>query len=261
MNTLWTMFQIEWLKARRSRVPLFILGGFLWIPLGITFIMLVYKDPEAARNMGLLAAKAELAGGSADWPSYFSMIKQGVALGGYILFCILMSWVFGREFTDGTLKDMLAVPVPRSAVLLAKFAVSAVWILAIVLVSLVICLALGLWLDLPLGSTEVLLEGSLTLFVTALLVLAVAFPTALFASMGRGYLLAIGVAIMTLLLANVVAVAGWGTVLPWSIPVIYAEGGTQAGELSAVSYAVVLLTGLVGVVGTIVWWRTADQNR
>ena len=28
---------------------------------------------------------------------------------------LAISWVFGREFADGTLKDMLAVPVPRSA--------------------------------------------------------------------------------------------------------------------------------------------------
>jgi ABC-2 type transport system permease protein len=214
MNTLLEMLRVEWLKSVRSRVPLFILAAFLFIPLGITFIMLIYKDPEAARAAGLLSVKANLLAGTADWPTFLSMLRQGTALGGYILFSFVVSWVFGREFADGTLKDMLAVPVSRVVVLLAKFGVAAAWVMTMVLIGFVISVTLGALMDLPLGSVELLVSGGLTMLVTALLVLAVAFPAALFASIGRGYLLPIGIAVLTLMLANVLAVAGWVGICP-----------------------------------------------
>ena len=37
-----------------------------------------------------------------------------IAAGGFILFVLIISWVFGREFADHTVKDLLAVPVHRS---------------------------------------------------------------------------------------------------------------------------------------------------
>jgi len=50
-----------------------------------------------------------------------------MAAGGFFLFVLIISWVFGREFSDGTVKDLLAVPVPRSSILLAKFVLAALW--------------------------------------------------------------------------------------------------------------------------------------
>ena len=261
MTTLRALIWVEWRKALRSRLPLFTLLGFLFMPVGISFLMLIYKNPEAARLSGLLAAKANLMGGIADWPTFLSMLKQGVALGGYFLFTLVVSWVFGREFVDGTLKDLIAVPVSRAAVLMAKFVVAAVWTLGMVVAAFIVSVVLGALIDLPQGSVETLADGGLTLAVTALLTLAAAVPAALFASIGRGYLLPIGVAVLTLVVANVLAVAGWGEYLPWAIPSLYAGASPLIASLKPVSFVIVLLTGIAGIVGTVVWWQTADQNR
>ena len=92
----------------------------------------------------------------------------------------------------------------------------------------------------------------------ACLIVAVTLPFALFASVGRGYLLPVGVAFLTLLLTNVVAFVGYGEYFPWAVPGLYAQG---SGSLSAISYWIVLLTGLAGMIGTYLWWKLADQNR
>jgi ABC-2 type transport system permease protein len=52
--------------------------------------------------------------------------------------------------------------------------------------------------------------------------------------------------------------AGWGEYFPWAVPGLLAQGGTS---LSAASYWVVVLTGLVGMLVTYLWWMRADQNR
>jgi ABC-2 type transport system permease protein len=242
-------------------VPLFVLIGFLWIPFGIALMIWISKNPDATRAFGLLSVKASLMAGMANWPSYLGLLEQGTAIAGYVLFTFIVSWVFGREFTDGTLKDMLATPVSRATVLLAKFGVTLVWAFTMVVVAFLVSLVLGALLDMPDGSVETVIRGGLHLLGTALLALAVALPGALFASMGRGYLLPIGIAVLTLILANVMAFAGLGAYLPWAIPIVYAESSLQGGSLTLISTLIVLVTAVVGVGGTVMWWRTADQSK
>jgi len=261
MTTLRALVWVEWQKAVRSRMTWFTLLGFLFMPMGITLLMLIYKNPDVFRLSGLLAVKANLLGGTANWPTFLNLLKQATALGGFMLFTLVISWVFGREFVDGTLKDLLAVPVSRATVLLAKFIVTAAWAMGLMLAVFVVTIVLGVLIDLPEGSVEALVHGGLTLGVTAVLVLATAIPAALFASIGRGYLLPIGIAVLALLMANLLVIAGLGEYLPWAIPSLYAGASPLVAELKPASFVIVFLTGLAGIVGTYVWWQTADQNR
>jgi ABC-2 type transport system permease protein len=178
--------------------------------------------------------------------------------GGFFFFVLAVSWVFGREFADGTLKDMLAVPVPRSSILLAKFAVVAAWSAVMTTVAVIFGLVMGAMIRLPGGSLSVILHGSIVATITACLVIAVVLPFALFASVGRGYLLPMGVAVLTLIMANLMMVVGWAEYFPWAIPILYAQG---ASPLTSISYCIVFLTSLVGMIGTYLWWKYADQNR
>ena len=162
------------------------------------------------------------------------------------------------EVEGGTLKDLLAVPVPRAEILFAKFVVAATWSIALAVLMFAISLMMGAWIQIPQGSAGLLWQGSLRAAVTTLLVIAAMLPFALFASLGRGYLLPIGVAFLTLILANVVVVAGWGEYFPWAVLGLYAQG---KNSLPAVSFVIVILTGAVGIVGTYLWWKYADQNR
>ncbi len=59
-------------------------------------------------------------------------------------------------------------------------------------------------------------------------------------------------------LANVVAIAGWGEYFPWAVPGLYSQ---PTVVLPAASYWIVLLAGLAGLVATYLWWKFADQSR
>ena len=67
-----------------------------------------------------------------------------------------------------------------------------------------------------------------------------------------------GVAVLTLIMANLVAVVGYGEYFPWTVPGLYAQGKSP---LPPASYWIVLLTSLAGIAGTILWWKYAEQNR
>ena len=87
--------------------------------------MVILKDPAWARRHGLIATKAQLAAGTADWPTYWALLAQAVAVGGVVLFGLVAIWVFGREYSDRTATDLLALPTARSTIVGAKFVVVA----------------------------------------------------------------------------------------------------------------------------------------
>ena len=149
---------------------------------------------------------------------------------------------------------------PRATILLAKFLVVVLWSLLLTVMLSLVCFLLGAAIGLSQGTTEVFWNGTATLAVAVCLVIVDVFPFAFFASVGRGYLLPMGVVLLVLLLGNVVAVAGWGNYFPWAVPALYVER-TGRVNLELASYLLVLITGLAGMVGTYLWWRWADQNR
>ncbi len=259
MNNLSSMIWIEQRKAIRSRMPLWTALGSLFMPLGIAFLIFVARNPEISQKLGLISAKADLVAYSAtDWPAYLGLFGLLIAAGGFFLFVLAVSWIFGREFADGTLKDMLAVPVQRSSILLAKFVVAAAWSAGLTIVIFIVGLAVGALIRLPGGSINVILQGSARLLISACLVILVVMPFALFASMGRGYLLPLGMAVLLVMMTNFVAIAGWGEYFPWAVPALFAQGKSV---LAPVSYWIVFLTGLAGIIITYLWWKYADQNR
>jgi len=259
MDNLSDMLWVEFRKAMRSRMPLWTTLVSLLMPLGISFLIFVARNPEISRELGLVGAKANLvAYATTDWPAYLGLNRLVIAAGGFILSTFIISWVFGREFVDGTLKDMLAVPVHRLSIILAKFIVSAAWSVCVILVILGLGLILGLIIKLPGCTAEVILHGNIRAINTACLVVIVALPIALFASIGRGYILPIGMGVLILMLTNLVAIAGWGDYFPWAVPGLYAQG---ENTLPTVSYLIAVLTGAAGVAATHFWWKYADQDR
>jgi ABC-2 type transport system permease protein len=257
MNTLFDTIWIELRKVLRSRVPLFTALGFLVMPFIAALLIFIYKNPLLARQLGLLGTKANLVVASADWPGFLTMLIEFTALGGFFFFCMAISWVFGREFTDGTLKDLLAVPVPRMDIVLAKYIIVIFWCIALIAETYLTGVLLGEAIHLPGGSLPVFLHGSGLLALTSVLSIALITPFAFFASVGRGYLLPIGLAILTAILGNLSITLGWGEYFPWSIPGLLVQGI----PLSPISVIIVLLTALVGFSMTYLWWMYADQNR
>src|SRR5262245_40526324 len=126
--------RVELLKLRRSRTPVMTMLAFSLVGLVDGLFMVILKDPAAARRWGLLGAKAQFAGGVAATHTAFGFLTQATGIGGLFVFGLVFVWVFGREFADRTVKDLLALPVPRIAIVAAKFTVATAC-----------CLALAVW--------------------------------------------------------------------------------------------------------------------
>lgn len=262
MNAFSSALWAETRKALRSKVPLFTALGFAFVPLMGGLFMIILKDPDAARSMGLISTKARLTAGTADWPAFMGLLSQAAALGGAFGFSVVTTWVFGREFSDHTVKELLAVPTSRSATVAAKFVLSALWSVALAILMLALGLIVGRLVDIPGYSASLLAASIGNIAGASLLTIALMPYVALLASAGRGYLPPFGWLILTVMLAQVAAFMGWGDWFPWAIPALFSgAAGPRAGLLGAHSYVVLLLACLIGLAATFAWWRDADQTR
>jgi ABC-2 type transport system permease protein len=261
MNGLPAALWTELLKARRSKALWLTALGFSLAPLAGALFMVVLRDPDWARRAGLLNAKAQAISGSADWPSYWSLLAQATAVGGLLIFGVVATWVFGREHSDHTAKDLLALPTAREAIVCAKFVVVAGWslLLAALIYALTVCL--GSALGLPGGSAALTAQAAGTMGLVAGLTILLVTPLAWVASAARGYLPAIGALFLLVFLAQILATLGWGAYFPWAIPALAAgSAGPEAAQLGPESYLIVTLAGLAGIAATLAWWRLADQT-
>jgi ABC-2 type transport system permease protein len=252
----------EFVKLRRGKVPWFSLAALSMGPVGIALFMWILKEPGRAAQLGLVGTKASLSGLEATWPAFAAMLTLIVGVGGMVLLSFIVAYVFGREYTDRTAKNMLALPVGRHLFVLAKLAVVAVWWVALVGAVLVEAFAIGSALGLP-GFSMDLAAGAvrdslLAAGVAYLLVPVVAWITTL----GRGYLPPLGFAISMMVVGNLLVKTGWGPWFPWSIvPLLIGMVGNPVEALPAGSYVVAALTFLAGIAATMAQMRWADNTQ
>jgi ABC-2 type transport system permease protein len=190
-----------------------------------------------------------------------AMLSQAVAVGGAILFAFLTSWVFGREFADRTVRGLLAIPTARGAIVVAKAIVVAAWGTAITAWIVVLAFGIGMLVGLPGWSDQLARQAALRIAAAALLTIVLQPVTGLVASVGRGYIAGLAWAVLTIAVSQVLVVLGWGAAFPWAVPALAAgAAGAESAPVPAGSVAIVVVTGLAGLVLAVTWWRRADHT-
>lgn len=262
MNGLLATLAAEFMKLRRSKILRITIVLFIFIPLMMCLMFFVQKHPEIAAKLGLIGTKATMLRlGKADWTAYLGFLTQAMAGIGLMGFGFVTSWVFGREYSDRTIKDILALPVTRSSIVISKFIVVIFWSVLLILVFLASGFVFGRMINISGWTNNVIFQQVNTYTVTSLLTILLCSPVAFLASYSRGYLLPMGFVILTLLMANFTGLVGLGPYFPWAIPGLYsAPAGTEGMQLSIISYLILISTCIFGLAGTLLWWRFADQK-
>lgn len=250
----------EFVKLRRTKITWLSWPAFSIMPLAGGLFMWIAKEPGRAAQLGLMGQKARLAGVTADWASYFTMLNQEACVGGMVLLSIIAAYVFGREYSDGTAKNMLTLPVGRHWFAVAKLVVVLAWFGALLLSLILEGLLVGTLLGLPGFSLALAVSSIGDVLFSGLVGFLLVPVVAWIATLGRGYLPPIGFTIFMLVLGNVFGATGWGKWFPWSIvPMLAGMAGPRVEVLAPGSIVVVGLTFVAGVAATICQMRYADN--
>jgi ABC-2 type transport system permease protein len=254
------VLSVEMLKLRRSKILLITMGIFVFIPLMMAMMMFVSKNPDIAAKLGLFGTKAKMFSEN-DWTGFGTLIIQSLASVGFIGYGFVTSWVFGREHIDRTFKDLLSLPVTRSAIVYAKMAIVFLWCLMLTGILYLAGIASGALLHLPGWNAGFAVHFSTMFFMTALLTLLLNPLIAFLAGYSNGIVAPLGFMIVTLIMANFAGLLGLGPYFPWSIPGLYSVSSDEPGmQLNLTSYIILAFTFVAGLLSTLNWWKNADHH-
>lgn len=254
--------QAELIKIKHSNILWVTFVAFGLAPLMGAVFILIMQDSEALAKAGGLAVKAKAMNFESNWKSYFGILTQAVGVGGVLVFGFVGSWIFGREYSDGTAKDLLSLPTSRTAILNAKFLLYICWCFMLVLSNIIIAFLLGLLLQLPAMEVGFLASWWPDYAITTLLTIMAGMPIAFFALWGKGYLAPLGFVALTLVFAQVIAATGYGSYFPWSVPGLYSgAGGEYKKMLDHYSYGILMLTSAAGYWAAVAYWTKTDQTK
>jgi ABC-2 type transport system permease protein len=252
----------EILKLRRSKITWLSLLFYAFFGLIAWFVFWMLGNPEAARNLGLIGQKASFVmnGLSADWQGLFTFFAELGIAGGMIILSLIVIYLFGREYVEGTAKNMLALPVPRAYFVAAKLVVAALWFALLTAFLLAECLLLGNLLGLGAAPSALVARESGNILIASLLVFALQPLVAWITVASGGYLAPFGYTIATLLIGNLMIRTEWAPWCPWSIvAVLGGMAGPRQADVVLGSCLVLAATFAVGVAGTILHQARADN--
>jgi ABC-2 type transport system permease protein len=252
---------VEMKKALKSKMFWGTIIFFVFLAFMLGFLMLIAKHPSIAGNSAILSAKASFIS-KADWHVFFGLILQMALILGLVGPAIVTIWVFGREYSDRVIKDLLALPVSRTNIVMAKFIIAFAWSILLMSLLFICALLAGLTVHLDGLSSELMLKN-LRIYAVSSLLTVILFPIiSLITCVSRGYLLPFGITILILISTQFlfIGLPSITPCFPWAIPgLISGVSGPFSPKPEIISYVILGLTSILGVGGTVAWWRYADQ--
>jgi ABC-2 type transport system permease protein/bacitracin transport system permease protein len=236
-----TFIEMEFLKLKRSNIFLLSLIGAILPPL-LMFIAVFAFDE--GHTFELLFSNVNM---------YMS------ALFAILLYAIMISYLFGREYNEHTLKTMLTIPVSRGKFLLSKYVMFLVWILILTVVTTLSTMVLGFVAGLDGFSLKLFIDSfAQLLFANVLLFLTFSpfvFISLFITNMVPAMVGGAGLALVNMMIYG----QTWAPYVPWVCPYLIASGeiAEYSGSVT-LSYAVILATFAIGLFISYIYFTKTD---
>ena len=245
--------QVELLKFRRS--PVVIVSTVLMLLL-LPAIGLGMFSVASTSAAGPLAAKVEGLLIGEGWAAYLGVISQVAAAAAFVGVGVVAAWTFGREHSDNTFPSLFALSVSRRSIAFAKFAILGMWVLGLAAVVTLVAVLAGVFGGVGGGNMwDPILRLLFVVTATGLLALTAGYV----ASVGRGYLPAIGAIVIVVAAAQISVLFGAGGWFPFAVPGLVAITGSEAAPaLTWMQFALVPVVVLAVVWLTVDWWKRAE---
>lgn len=240
---MFTFIEMEFLKLKRSKIFLLSILGAILPP----FLMFIAVT-------------------SFDEGNTFEMLFTNVnmymsAMFAVLIFAIIISYLFGREYNEHTLKTMLTIPVSRGKFLASKYMMFLMWVMILTVVTSFSTLVFGFIAGLDGFSLKLFIDSfAQLLFANVLLFLT--FSPFVFISLVVTNMVPAMVGGAGLSLVNLMVYGqNWAPFVPWVCPYLIASGEIAEYSTSiAVSYGIILATFLIGLAISHIYFTRTDVS-
>lgn len=238
-----TFIEMEFLKLKRSKIFLLSLMGAVLPPLLMFIAVTSFGEGNTFEML-------------------FSNVNMYMsAMFAILIFAIIISYLFGREYNEHTLKTMLTIPVSRGKFLMSKYIMFLVWIVILTVVTSISTLAFGFIAGLEGFTLKRFLESfAQLLFANVLLFLTFSpfvFVSLFITNMVPAMVGGAGLALVNLMVYG----QNWAPYVPWVCPYLIASGEIAQYSTSVmVSYGIILITFIIGLIMSYIYFTKTDVS-
>ena len=177
---------------------------------------------------------------ASGWDGYTALAATSAGISVLLAAGVVAAWTTGREFTDGTVVGLFALPTSTAAIARAKVLALLAWATTLGLASAACTTVAGLALGLAPGGAP---RSLLAVTTVGVLLGASALPAMWVATLGRGYLAGIAATLALVVVTNVAAGFGVGQFIPWAIPTLWALPHSAVPDAALLAPAAAALAG------------------
>jgi len=262
MNTFIPALYTETIKTLKSKVLWITMIFFVFIGAMMGVLMMVAKNPEMAGGSAIMSTKASFVS-EASWPAFFVLLQQLVLVLSMIGPGVVIIWLFGREYSDRTLKEIMSLPVSRTSIVAAKFLIGFIWSLILIILMVFASVITGSLAGLTGWSEIDVVSFSGSLILISVLTILLTTPFAFITCASRGLLLPVAMIILIMIITQFLS-AGFPEAtlwFPWAIPALLSGvAGDLLPHATILSYIILALTAAMGAFATAMWWKYTDHH-
>ena len=236
-----TFIEMEFIKLKRSNIFLLSLVGAILPPLLMFIAVTAFDEGQS-------------------FEALFTNVNMYMsAMFAILLFAIIISYLFGREYNEHTLKSMLTIPISRGKFLVSKYIMFLVWIMILTVVTSISATVFGFIAGLD-GFTVKLFMDSFAELLFANVLLFLTFSPFVFVSLFITNMVPAMVGGAGLSLENLMIYGqSWAPYVPWTCPYLIASGEiAEYATSTSLSYGIILATFLIGLAISYIYFTKKD---
>lgn len=175
-----------------------------------------------------------------------------------MMFGLISTYIFNREYQEGTLGNMLTIPTGRTELILSKMIILFGWVMLLVLFNFGLSILLnymGVFIEF---SKEIIIEYLKVYLLTGVLHFSLMPVTIFITLIFKNYIPSIGFSIFATITSLIVTDTKFGELFPWSLTYLLATSQDNFHYPISYSVASILLTFIISFTACLIYFNKLD---
>ncbi|HDX9580439.1 TPA: ABC transporter permease [Bacillus pseudomycoides] len=177
---------------------------------------------------------------------------------GVLLYGVVTAYLFNREYTENTLKNLLTIPVSRFHFIMSKFILLFIWIMALTTFAWGLTLLFGLLGGFPGLSIPLAFQFLVKFLLGGGFLFILSSPTVLLTLVMKTYVPPIILTIVVAMVNVLTASSEHKDLFPWTAALDIVNNELQPTYPPEYSYVIIAATAIIGFITTLLYFKKVD---
>ncbi|RKD29071.1 ABC transporter permease [Thermohalobacter berrensis] len=237
----------EILKLKRSKMFIVSLAGSTVAPI-LNFFLFI-------------SMRARRPNGSYTFSDYFQQTNLFIAfIIGTLLFGLIATFIFNREYQEDTMKNLLTIPIGRNMLIINKLMILFMWIIFLMIFSLIVCTVLGFIANFTDFNFNIFIEYLKEYIFTGVLLFTLTPPVILIALIFKDYVPAIAFNIVVTVAGIIIGNSEYISIYPWTVPAAITIDGINLKYPLIYSCISIISVFTLSLIASFIYFNKKDLN-